>query len=401
MRKFLIIVLIVFAQSSAKAQFGFLGDIAKVAVQTVVAPAQSVINAAKVVTGNGNVSSVYKPYVAVVNSTGGAISSSTQTISGVQQDLFQKAQQFVQQTTGNTGAFIFDLGTFTNQYCSQLAASSSQGVGAVLQGENVFEITAAPLAAAIRAGNSRYASVAMPIPNNIKQLLQPYFNPSVLANAKYAVGSTQITLPNFIGQGQALFGNDYAVTVDNIIVFNTDPQNRLEWWAHELTHVDQYQRWGIEKFAYYYLKDLGKSIETEAVNHAHQITNQTSSNTNLNSVSYDMAGSNGPAVTQVSNQSPEIFVAQCFFPTAPPTGFNYLVTNYGRLIAVNPQTGQWAHYGYATAPLLQGIAWTYQTQFLRYAVNSQGQILMSQPVYNNFGQQISERFVQVGEVHQL
>ena len=404
MKKILIVLSIVFLKSNVQAQFGFLGNIAKVAIQTVVAPAQTVINAAKVLPENGNISSVYKPYIAIVNSTGIAISSSIQSVTGLQQNVFQKAQQFAQQTTGNTGAFIFDLGTFTSQYCSELVSSSALGVGSILQGANIFEITAAPLAAAIRAGNSRYSSIAMPIPDNIKQLLNRYFSKSVLDNARYTIGSTQITLPNFIGQGQAFFGKDYAVTVDNIIVFNTNPQNKIMWWVHELTHVDQYERWGIEKFAYLYLKDLGKYIETEAIDHSYTVTNELSDNTNLNSVSYDMAGPNSPAATQVSSQFPELFVAQCFFPMSTTTGFNYLVTSYGRLVAVNPQTGQWAHYGYAAAPLsppMPGIAWTYETQFFKYAVNFQGQILMSQPIYNNMGQLISEQFVQVGEVHKL
>jgi hypothetical protein len=401
MKKSCLLTPLLFVQMEAIAQFGLLKKVVDVAVSTTIAPAQSIIGAAQVVQG-GNVNNIYKPYVNVVNQTGGAVSATATDLTQVQNDLFQKAQQFVQNTTGNTGAFIFDLGTFTNQYATQLASSAGQTAGAILQGENVFQITAAPLAAAIRAANVRYSGVAMSIPDDVKQALQNYFPASVLNDAKYAVGSTQITLPNFIGQGQAFFGNDYAVTVNDIIVFNTDPgsyASHANWWAHELTHVLQYQRWGIEKFAYLYIKDLGSSIESEAVNNAARITNQAQSRSTFQqAASYDMSNN---SFNPVSNQVPEIFVAQCFFSGAQSNGVNFLVTNYGRLIGVDPVRGTWLHYGYAVAPRFQGFSWTYQTATVIYDVNLQGQILMPQPRYNQFGQQIGIVPVQVGEVRRL
>ena len=58
------------------------------------------------------------------------------------------------------------------------------------------------------------------------------------------------------------------------------------------------------------------------------------------------------------NQNPEIYVAQCVFQNDQ---FNvmYLVTNYGRIIAVNPLNGQWQHIGYSTPPRLPNVAWSY------------------------------------------
>ena len=72
-------------------------------------------------------SNIYKSYVNVVNKTGSAVGATATSINTVRSDLFSQAQQFVQRTTGNTGAFIFDLGTLTDQYATQLANSSVQG----------------------------------------------------------------------------------------------------------------------------------------------------------------------------------------------------------------------------------------------------------------------------------
>ena len=43
----------------------------------------------------------------------------------------------------------------------------------------------------------------------------------------------------------------------------------LKTWAHELTHVMQYQRWGVEGFAERYVRDSAE-VEQEAIDNANR-----------------------------------------------------------------------------------------------------------------------------------
>ena len=70
----------------------------------------------------------------------------------------------------------------------------------------------------------------------------------------------------------------------------------------------------------------------------------------------------------------------------------YLVTNWRRIIAVDAATGRWLHLGYATAPLMQGVAWTYQTTTVQYAVLHYGKICTADPL---------GKFLQIGHVIRL
>jgi hypothetical protein len=58
------------------------------------------------------------------------------------------------------------------------------------------------------------------------------------------------------------------VTLDDIIVFREKRSvEDLFLWSHELKHVDQYHRWGVRRFASYYLTDHQR-VEKEADDHA-------------------------------------------------------------------------------------------------------------------------------------
>jgi hypothetical protein len=55
------------------------------------------------------------------------------------------------------------------------------------------------------------------------------------------------------------------MTLGEVVVFKDDrlAQGDLGLWAHELTHVMQYQRWGIDGFASRYVTDSA-GLEREA-----------------------------------------------------------------------------------------------------------------------------------------
>jgi hypothetical protein len=288
----------------------------------------------------------------------------------------------------------YKIGTFTNRYYSDLANAGAQNINGILQGQNPFQLFAAPLAAAIRAAKERYSSSSMPLPDDVKNALRNYFSQSTLDRARYAIGNVEITLPNFIGKGAKFMGNDgYAVTVDNIIVFNTNPgsyYSNANWWAHEITHVQQYGQLGIETFSFNYARDFGRSIESEAVNNANRITNSNNnpSSSFITVGSFDMSGVQSTINYQ---QYPEFYIAQCIFPQDRFVAM-YLVTNYGRIIAVNPVNGFWQHIGYSTPPLMPQVAWSYDLPSAqwKYAVGFDGNIYNPiGPIYNNFGQVVN------------
>jgi hypothetical protein len=95
-------------------------------------------------------------------------------------------------------------------------------------------------------------------------------------------------------------------------------------------------------------------------------------------------------------QNPEYYITQCIFP-GDAFGVMYLVTNYGRIIAVNPVDGQWVHIGFATPPRLPNVAWSYDlpNSYWSYAVGMDGNIYNPFPVYFN-GYIVNYNWVAVG-----
>jgi hypothetical protein len=116
------------------------------------------------------------------------------------------------------------------------------------------------LAFAIRASRSSAGGGAQPIPPHIRAQLAPYFPSQVLDRARYNTNKASISLPaaiNLINEGN-------TVTLDDLIVF-TDAQaaNDPILWAHELTHVMQYQNMGVEGFANVYSLTGGDQLESQ------------------------------------------------------------------------------------------------------------------------------------------
>ena len=263
----------------------------------------------------------------------------------------------------------------------------NNGFANVLRGQNPLQLTAAPLAAAIRAAHERHAPRAAPLPQAVREGLQEHFSAQVLTVAKFAVGTVEITLPNFIGKGAAFMGDDYAVVVDDTIVFNDNPPSFSEnpgWWAHEVQHVAQYSRMGVEVFAYRYLRDLGTALEAEAEAAARKVggvghdegAGHVALSAQLGQIAQTptaaQVGLKGAGIEGVQ-RVPEFFVSQCVFP-ADPAPVHYMLTNTGKVIAVNVFDGTYLHVAWATPPLLPGVSWTYQTRNFRYAVMPDGSI---------------------------
>jgi Domain of unknown function (DUF4157) len=98
-----------------------------------------------------------------------------------------------------------------------------------------------------------------------------YFPDAVLRKVRYASGhADNITIP-----GLALsYGHIDAVTLVDVVLFREDraAHNDSKLWAHELTHVMQYERWGVDGFATRYLEDHD-AVEREARDNADRYVN--------------------------------------------------------------------------------------------------------------------------------
>lgn len=100
------------------------------------------------------------------------------------------------------------------------------------------------------------------IPPEIRRNLQGFIRDSVLDAARYRVrGGGDLSLQaNSIRYGEA-----NAITLDYVIVFKelNDALYNPTLWAHELTHVQQYQDWGLRDFSIRYVRSY-PSVESPA-----------------------------------------------------------------------------------------------------------------------------------------
>lgn len=131
---------------------------------------------------------------------------------------------------------------------------------------------AAALAAALQAVHDQYAGSAKPIPADVKQALAAEYA-SELARARYVASQLAVDVLTAIDrfQGTSLREGLHAVTVDDIIVFSSEPSISDVWmWAHELHHVRQYQERGtILGFVRWYLSDCN-AVEQAADDRANR-----------------------------------------------------------------------------------------------------------------------------------
>lgn len=106
-----------------------------------------------------------------------------------------------------------------------------------------------------------------PIPAAIRARLAGHFPDALLDRVRYRVGiGNDLALPS-----NAFRANAAAITLDDVIAFRADAgATDAHLWAHELTHVQQYQRWGVRGFARRYTLDHD-GVEREAEANAARI----------------------------------------------------------------------------------------------------------------------------------
>lgn len=129
--------------------------------------------------------------------------------------------------------------------------------------EALVQATAPILQEAIaRSRDDALNNGVMPIPVDIMNNLRGYIPDRILNVARYRVqGGGDFSLQvNSIRYGEA-----QAITLDYVIIFKNqnDALYNPTLWAHELTHVQQYQDWGIKDFAIRYVRNY-RDVESPA-----------------------------------------------------------------------------------------------------------------------------------------
>lgn len=135
-------------------------------------------------------------------------------------------------------------------------------------GQALLNPAAPILASAIRFSKGQAQNRGtQPIPQNIKQQLSKYFPQHILESTSWTTAngiSIDGMLKNWLNQ-------EGAVTLDNVICFSSaELTTNVELWAHELTHVLQYDQMGVETFAFIYSTNWN-SLEGQANENASRI----------------------------------------------------------------------------------------------------------------------------------
>lgn len=132
---------------------------------------------------------------------------------------------------------------------------------------NVRETAAAALAAQIaEARQTAIAGGVRPIPSMISRSLLGYFPETLIRRCRHTVAdAAPLRLPPF----RLAYGNGASLTLSDVVIFRADraAQSDLREWARALTHVMQFQRWGVADFARRWIDDRA-AIEQEATANA-------------------------------------------------------------------------------------------------------------------------------------
>lgn len=136
---------------------------------------------------------------------------------------------------------------------------------------HVREAAATALATAINEARLKaIAGGVRPIPSLISRSLLGYFPEALIRRCRCAVGdAAPLKLPSF----RVAYGSGASLALVETIIFRAErtAQSDLKEWARLLTHVMQFQRWGVEDFARRWIDDRA-AVEQEAATNAARFT---------------------------------------------------------------------------------------------------------------------------------
>lgn len=160
------------------------------------------------------------------------------------------------------------LGQQTVQSSREFATRAQRGSGRLVR--QSASVTGPVLAQAIRHGEAQASRAgARPIPEPMTKILAPYFDAELLRSTRWTIGAGRLDLGSFLTEQ---YMDEGAVALNRQVVFSSERLTENVWiWAHELAHVEQYRRMGINRFAAAYIADW-QAIEREATDRANKVT---------------------------------------------------------------------------------------------------------------------------------
>ncbi len=107
------------------------------------------------------------------------------------------------------------------------------------------------------------------MPEDIRAALSPYFDDEILEQAQWTLAGQDHGLGSLLARW---YYDEGAITLHDVIVFSDAKVARNVWlWAHELAHMEQYRRMGLDGFALRYVTDW-RLLEAQASSRAFAIT---------------------------------------------------------------------------------------------------------------------------------
>lgn len=107
------------------------------------------------------------------------------------------------------------------------------------------------LAQAIQFSRAQARGAAtFPVPPALRERLAPYFPGPLLDKVRYNLAGRRVSLGSVLA---TWYYREGAVTLDDTVVFTNDHAAAdIGLWAHELTHVQQYDELGVDGFSRLY-----------------------------------------------------------------------------------------------------------------------------------------------------
>jgi hypothetical protein len=255
---------------------GFLDDVGKVVTAPIRAPIQAtkdILQGAppgKIIQNQVNIQ--VAPQAHVFQDAATVVQRGHDIVTNIPRDAIQR-------NLGGDWVRGYDILTASQRIQFEMAMTSGRFLAQCAQTQqcNINQLTAIPVAAAMRDAYRAYVTYSYPLDPNLMSVLSRVVPPQVLGSARWAVGNTpDFTVPGFLNSANGLFGSQHAVTLANVMIFSQMPNlqsNDWVWLLHEMFHIEQYMRYSpepleaIDGFAVDYVGHYNQ-MESEAQDNA-------------------------------------------------------------------------------------------------------------------------------------
>lgn len=161
---------------------------------------------------------------------------------------------FLSAVPSSVWGYDIDLGPLGHacDTCGGGVIGGLPGVGPILK-QGTDEVAGDALQQWIVNSRNSAIGAASPVPPNMRQLLTGYIPNKYLNWARYKIGDNGVLN---LGGLTVKYGDADAITLEELIIFrNAAAANNPSIWAHELTHVQQYDEMGVHAFAVRYVRN--------------------------------------------------------------------------------------------------------------------------------------------------